>query len=76
MLVQYTAVVPLKYERPMKLLKEVKDEDWATFMNNVEQALGIDARQMLEHRIAVLEAMALRYQLEAEEDILENDFCS
>ena len=72
MLVQYTAVVPLKYERPMKLLKEVKDEDWATFMNNVEQALGIDARQMLEHRIAVLEAMALRYQLEAEEDLVED----
>ena len=62
----------MKYERPMKLLKEVKDEDWATFMNNVEQALGIDARQMLEHRIAVLEAMALRYQLEAEEDLVED----
>jgi hypothetical protein len=56
----------------MKLLKEIHDEDWATLMNNVEQALGIEARQMLEHRIAVLEAMALRYQLEAEEDLVED----
>jgi hypothetical protein len=56
----------------MKLLKEIRDEDWATLMNNVEQALGIEARQMLEHRIAVLEAMALRYQLEAEEDLVED----
>jgi len=69
MLVQYTTVVPLKYEKvKMNLVKEIKDEDWATLMENVENALGVDARRLIEHKVAVLQAIALRYELEADED--------
>jgi hypothetical protein len=60
----------------MKLLREVKDEDWAQMMDNVEKALGRDVRELIDHRIAVLEQQLLRYQLEAEEDTFEDDLGS
>jgi hypothetical protein len=56
----------------MKMLWEVTPEKWLELLEQVERALGLEARRLIEHKISTLELMLALEQDEDGDNYLED----